>query len=114
MTATGPILRIFEVQSKPGCAPTLLEKFATTSAAVVKDEPGNGGYFFGQLVASDKDGVMFVSIWKDMAAVQEKFGADWQVSYLPEGYEDLIETCSVRHLALNGQWHADLTAILPT
>ena len=35
MTEGGPVLRIFEVRTKPGCADALLENFATTSAKVV-------------------------------------------------------------------------------
>ncbi len=101
----GPILRLFEVQAKPGCAETLLAKFATTSAEVVRGEPGNEGYFFGHEVESDGDTVIFASIWRDLAAVKDRFGADWQVSFLPPGYEDLIDTCSVRHIDLSAGWH---------
>ncbi len=90
MPGDGPILRVFDVQTKPGCAGTLLEKFAVTSAAVVEGEPGNKGYFFGQGVEGDSDTVMFVSVWDNMDAVKARFGADWQVSFLPPGYEDLI------------------------
>ena len=32
MTTDGPLLRVFEVRTKEGCAETLLEDFATTSA----------------------------------------------------------------------------------
>ena len=103
----GPVLRIFEVTAKPGCVETLLEKFATTSAAVVADEPGNAGYFFGRCVqpATDADSMMFVSLWTDLDAVKARFGADWQESFLPEGYDDLIERHSLRHIDASGGWH---------
>jgi len=26
---------------------------------------------------------------------------------MPDGYEDLIEACSVRHFDVNGGWHVD-------
>ena len=58
-TNGGPIMRLFEVQAKPGCASVLVEKFATTSADVVQGEPGNKGYFFGRGTASDGDFVVF-------------------------------------------------------
>ena len=101
----GPVLRLFEVQVKPGCADTLLAKFAPTSADVVQGEPGNTGYFFGAEIESDGETVIFASIWRDLAAVKDRFGADWQVSFLPPGYEDLIDTCSVRHIDLSTGWH---------
>ena len=105
MTDKGPLLRIFEVRTKEGCAETLLENFATTSADVVKGHPGNRGYFFGKCVHGGDNIVMFVSAWKDMDAVKKRFGDDWQVSYIPEGYEDLIEECSVRHFDMSEGWN---------
>ena len=104
-SAQGPILRLFQVRTKPGCAGRLIEKFATTSADVVQHEPGNVGYFFGGGVEHDADVVVFSSLWRDMDAVKQRFGADWQVSFLPEGYEDMIEECSVTHIDLRGGWH---------
>ena len=108
MDTEGPILRVFEVRAKPGCAGRLLENFATTSAKVVRNEPGNSGYFFGRTVAGDDENtVIFVSVWKDMAAVRSRFGSDWQSSYMPDGYDELIDECSVRHVCASGGWHVD-------
>ena len=108
MKGEGPILRIFEVKTKKGCADALLENFATTSADVVKGHPGNMGYIFGDMVEGAEDTVMFVSVWTDLNAVKARFGDDWRVSYMPEGYEDLIDSCSVRHLVAAGGWHVGL------
>ena len=49
--------------------------------------------------------VVFVSVWKDLAAVKVRFGDDWQVSYMPEGYDELIDECSVRHIDMSDGWH---------
>ena len=105
MDGNGPILRIFEVQVKEGSVDTLLQNFATTSAEVVKGHPGNRGYFFGRCLQGGRNMVMFVAVWDDLEAVKARFGDDWQVSYLPEGYEDFIETCSVRHVDVGSGWH---------
>ncbi|MHA7899436.1 MAG: antibiotic biosynthesis monooxygenase family protein [Henriciella sp.] len=102
------ILRQFEVQAKPGCAGALLEKFATSSAAVVQDQPGNLGYFFGRGVAGEEDRVMFTSVWTDLDAVKARFGAHWQDSFLPEGYDVLIQACSVRHVEIDAGWAVDV------
>ncbi|MEL6206052.1 MAG: antibiotic biosynthesis monooxygenase family protein [Pseudomonadota bacterium] len=104
----GPIMRLFQVEAKPGCAQVLLEKFSTTSAEVVRGEPGNAGYLFGRGVATDGDYVVFASIWRDLQAVKARFGDDWQTSFLPPGYDDLIQDCSVRHIDLSEGWHVDL------
>ena len=104
----GPILRLFEVKTKPGRAADLIAKFATTSAAVVKGEPGNKGYFFGSGVDRGGDYVAFASVWDSLDAIKQRFGADWQVSFLPEGYDDMIEHCSIRHIDLAGGWHVTL------
>lgn len=105
MRRTGPILRMFEVYTKPGCADTLLEKFAVTSAEVVKGEPGNLGYYFGRAIDGDSEVVTFVSVWDDLSAIQTKFGEAWLESYLPAGYDELIESCSLRHIDVDGGWH---------
>lgn len=105
MQENGPILRIFEVRTKDGCKDKLLENFATTSAAVVRGNPGNLGYFFGDCIQGGGNVVMFVSVWENLAAVKARFGGDWQESYLPDGYEDLIEECSIRHLDAGAGWH---------
>ncbi len=107
MNPDGPLLRIFEVQTKPGCVEKLLENFSTTSANVVRGKPGNNGYFFGRCVQGGDDIVMFVSVWRDLDAVKTRFGDDWQRSYMPDGYEDLIETCFVRHFDASSGWHVE-------
>lgn len=97
---SGAVLRLFEARAKQGRADELAQKLATTSVEVVRDKPGNQGYFFGRGVAGDDDVLVFASVWRDLDAVKELFGADWQSSYLPAGYADLIDACSVRHFGL--------------
>lgn len=104
----GPILRLFQVQAKPGHVQQLLENFSTTSADVVRDEPGNKGYFFGEGVEADDGYVLFVSVWENLDAVKQRFGDDWKESHLPPGYEDLIESCSIRHVDLGSGWNVRL------
>ena len=103
--ASGPIMRMFQVKIKQGHAETLLTKFATTSVDVVRNESGNLGYFFGKGVELDNDRLIFTSIWKDLDAVKNRFGEDWQKSYLPEGYEDLVEEYSVQHIDVTNGWY---------
>ncbi|MDP5220163.1 antibiotic biosynthesis monooxygenase family protein [Ruegeria sp. 2205SS24-7] len=105
MTSSGPVLRIFEVQVKDGHVEELLENFATTSSKVVEGHPGNRGYFFGRCIQGGDNMVMFVSIWDDLDAVKKRFGDDWLVSYLPDGYEDLIDSCSIRHVDVGSGWN---------
>ncbi len=103
--ASGPIMRLFEARAKQGCADELARKFATVSVEVVRNKPGNVGYFFGPAVENDNEVFVFVSVWKDLKAVKDRFGADWQSSFLPAGYGDLIDECSVRHFDLGSGWH---------
>ena len=81
---SGPVLRLFQVRAKPGCAAELIQKFGVTSAEVVRGYPGNLGYFFGHGVDSDEDYVAFTSIWDNLDAVKERFGDTWKESFLPK------------------------------
>ena len=103
---SGSILRVFEARAKPGCADSLAEKFATTSVDVVRNQPGNQGHFFGKSASDEDDVLLFVSVWRDLNAVQTRFGDDWESSLLPPGYSELIEECSVKHFALRTDWHS--------
>lgn len=105
---SGAIMRLFHVKAKKGCAAQLIDKFATTSVGVVQGEPGNVGCFYGKGVEVDEDIVVFASFWKDIASVKERFGQDWQVSFLPDGYEELIEECSVQHIDVGSGWHVQM------
>ena len=95
------------MRAKEGCAEALLQSFATTSAQVVQGEPGNAGYFFGRGLPAEGEVVVFASLWRDLEAVKERFGEDWQSAYLPPGYEAMIERCSVRHFDLADGWHVE-------
>ncbi|MEM8797207.1 MAG: antibiotic biosynthesis monooxygenase [Pseudomonadota bacterium] len=106
--AQGPIMRLFQVKVKEGAAEKLLSEFATTSADVVQNEPGNEGYCFGQGVSIDGDRLIFASFWQDLDAVKERFGEDWQKSYLPDGYDKMIEEHSLTHIDLRNRWFVRL------
>ncbi len=104
------IMRLFHVRAKAGCAAELIEKFASTSADVVQHEPGNKGYCFGAGIEADQDIVVFASFWEDLGAIKTRFGEDWQVSFLPDGYEDLIEEYWVQHIDVGAGWHVQATS----
>ena len=108
LPTSGPVLRLFQVRAKLGCAAELIQKFGVISAEVVRGYPGNLGYFFGHGVDSDEDYVAFTSIWDNLDAVKERFGDTWKESFLPPGYEDLIEEHSIRHIDIGGGWHVGI------
>lgn len=95
----------------PGCAAELIQKFRVTSAEVVQGYPGNLGYFFGRGVDSDGDYVAFTSVWSDLDAVKARFGETWEESFLPPGYEDLIEEHFIRHIDVGVGWYMDIPKI---
>ena len=96
------ILRVFDVRAKPGKAELLKQKLSDTSVSVVKGKPGNLGYFFGENISSDGNDLVFISVWKNLASIKSHFGEEWEKSYLPEGYEEIIESCSIKHIEFNG------------
>lgn len=103
---SGSVLRVFEAHAKPGCAEWLVEKFRTTSIDVVLGQSGNQGYFLGRQVSEQTDVVVFVSIWKDLKSIKDRFGDEWESSHLPPGYAEKIEDCSVKHIVMEKDWNA--------
>jgi len=98
-----PILRLFKARAKPNCESALAEKLAMSSVQVVHHEPGFLGFVCaGPANSSDRDFV-FASMWRDVDAIKARFGRDWRVSFLPPGYVELIEECSVEHYHLTEQ-----------
>ena len=97
------ILRIFEVRAKPGKADLLKRKLSDTSVSVVDGEPGNIGYFFGTNISSDGNDFMFMSVWENLECIKSRFGESWEESFLPEGYEEIIESCSIKHIEFDGK-----------
>ena len=98
------ILRVFDVRAKPGKAAILTQKLSETSVAVVQGKAGNLGYFFGENLSSDGSDLVFISVWKDLDSIKAHFGRNWERSYLPDGYEELIESCSIRHIEFDGDF----------
>ena len=103
MKLSNSILRIFEVRAKPGNAELLKQKLSDTSVTVVDGKPGNLGYFYGQNISSDENDFMFISVWKDLESIKSLFGKEWNESFLPEGYDEIIESCSIKHIEFDGK-----------
>ena len=96
----GNVLRVFEVKAKIGCEKVLKDKLSTTSIDVVRDKPGNKGFYVGEGIDKDDRILVFTSIWEDIDSIKRNFGADWKSAYLPPGYKALIDTCSIKHFLL--------------
>lgn len=102
MNFTQSVMRVFEVRAKPGYADELEKKLGSTSVSVVQGKPGNQGYFFGKKTSSDDHDYLFVSIWDSLESVKSHFGTEWESSYLPPGYGEIIEEYSIKHFKFNG------------
>ena len=97
------VLRVFEARAKPGKAQELREKFAVTSVAVVDGKPGNLGHLAGTNVSTGDHDLVFISVWDNLESIKTVCGEAWQSSFLPEGYDALIESCRVYHLDVEGR-----------
>ena len=104
MKINSSVLRIFNVRARAGSADALKRKLADTSVSVVSGKPGNSGYLFGEQLSSDGNDLVFISVWEDLESIRAHFGVDWEQSFLPDGYEALIETCSLQHVEVDGNY----------
>ena len=102
MNITESVMRLFEVRAKPGHADELEKKLASTSVSVVQGKPGNLGYFFGKKSSTDDHDFLFISIWDSIASVKLQFGKEWESSFLPPGYAEIIQECSIKHFKFSG------------
>jgi hypothetical protein len=94
---------LFKARARPNCESALAEKLATSSVQVVRGEPGFLG-FVSAGPANDADRVfVFATMWRDVDAIKARFGRYWRDSFLPPGYAELIEECSVEHYHLTEQ-----------
>jgi len=92
-----PIARVFRATAAPGCRDELLQKFRSSSAALVNSKAGCLKYRILEPVDALAPEVVFESIWRDLDAVKVAFGDAWHQSHLPEGYSALMTAYSVHH-----------------
>jgi quinol monooxygenase YgiN len=92
-----PIARVFRATAAPGCRDELLQRFHSSSAALVNSKVGCLKYRILEPVDALAPEVVFESIWRDLDAVKVAFGDAWQQSHLPEGYSVLMTAYSVHH-----------------
>src|SRR5215469_13129030 len=96
-----PIARVFRATAAPGCRDELLQRFHSSSAALVNGKVGCLKYRILEPVDASATEVVFESIWRDLDAVKVAFGDAWQQSHLPEGYSALMTACSVHHFLVS-------------
>src|SRR6516162_3626558 len=96
-----PIARVFRATAAPGCRDELLQRFHSSSAALVNSKTGCLKYRILESVDASAPEVVFESVWRDLDAVKVAFGDAWQQSHLPEGYSALMTAYSVHHFLVN-------------
>jgi quinol monooxygenase YgiN len=96
-----PIARVFRATAAPGCRDELLQRFHSSSAALVNSKVGCLKYRILEPVDASAPEVVFESIWRDLDTVKVAFGDAWQQSHLPEGYFALMTAYSVHHFLVS-------------
>ena len=96
-----PIARVFRATAAPGCRDELLQRFHSSSAALVSSKVGCLKYRILEPVDALAPEVVFESIWRDLDAVKVAFGDAWRQSHLPEGYSALMTAYSVHHFLVS-------------
>jgi quinol monooxygenase YgiN len=75
-----PIARVFRATAAPGCRDEPLQRFHSSSAALVNSKVGCLKYRILEPVDALAPEVVFESIWRDLDAVKVAFGDAWQQS----------------------------------
>jgi quinol monooxygenase YgiN len=85
-----PIARVFRATAAPGCRDELLQRFHSSSVALVNSKLGCLKYRILEPVDASAPEVVFESIWRDLGAVKVAFGDAWQQSHLLRTYDSLL------------------------
>jgi quinol monooxygenase YgiN len=96
-----PIARVFRATAAPGRRDELVQRFHSSSAALVRSKGGCLKYRILEPIDASAPEVVFESIWRDLDAVKVAFGDAWQQSHLPEGYSTLMTAYSVHHFLVS-------------
>ena len=96
-SSSRPIARVFRATAAPGCRDELLQRFHSSSAALVNSKVGCLKYRILEPIDALTAEVVFESVWRDLDAVKVAFGDAWRQSHLPEGYSALMTAYSVHH-----------------
>lgn len=92
-----PVMRVFRARPSPGCDQDLSQRLVTESVRLVADRDG----LLGHIAAGPVDDwFLFVTLWRDAAAVRAFGGDDWEQSVLPDGYDELLDEHHVEHVPL--------------
>ena len=90
-----PVMRVFRARPSPGCDQELTHRLVTESVGLVAGRDG----FLGHIAAGPVgDWYLFVTLWRDAAAVRAFGGDDWERSVLPDGYDELLARHHVEHV----------------
>src|SRR6516165_9552190 len=77
-----PIARVFRATAAPGCRDELLQRFHSSSAALVSSKAGCLKYRILEPVDASAPEVVFESVWRDLEAVDdvENLSQIWAVA----------------------------------
>ncbi len=95
------IVRIFRAQVRPGKQAEWQRQVEDHSIPWMIAQEGMLGHFPGKPLDDGRDFVM-VSLWKDIAAIEEAIGENWSQAILFEDEASLVEKVSVEHFETFG------------
>ena len=100
-----PIARVFRATAAPGCRDELLQRFHSSSAALVNSKAGCLGYRILEPVDASAPEVVFESIWRDLDAVpSEQFISASRRSSCPKDARNWLRAVTDRHDTPPGRW----------
>jgi hypothetical protein len=97
------IVRMSEAAVNPG----MLEEFREIIVAAVAEFPGqHEGLLSHEVVSDDERTLIYLSRWRDEAALEAYAGPGWrdQPVMLPDEERFLAEPLRVRHFAVDSTW----------
>ena len=91
------IIRIFTAQIHENLKDEFEEKLSSISIPFVEAHKGVIDIKVGRPLDSSTHEFLMISRWENLEDLKRGFGQTWQDPKIPEGMEQYIHTCEVKH-----------------
>ena len=96
-TETTMVIRLFRGRVKPERLGSLDDILMEVTLPLLENREGLLCYYIGKPLEPNANGFLVLTVWKNLQALKEFTGEDWQKSVVPERMATLLEDSFLDH-----------------